>query len=152
MRLVAKSADDMHAIAARLAREWLAALDFREHALVIGLRGELGAGKTTFVQGVAKALGIREIPTSPTFNLMKEYPIGGGRYRLWHLDCYRLSGHRDLAPLGMPALFADPRNLILIEWPERAGKALPADHVEVRFEHVTPEHRSISINTHPART
>jgi tRNA threonylcarbamoyladenosine biosynthesis protein TsaE len=152
MRLVAQSVQDMHAIAARLAAEWLRALPARERALVVGLRGELGAGKTTFVQGVAKALGVRETPASPTFNLMKEYPVGSGPYRLLHLDCYRLDGHRDLAPLDMPARFADRRNLILVEWPERVGDGLPADRIEVRFEHVSPERRSITVDTHPARS
>jgi len=152
MHLVSQSVADTHAIAARLAREWLGAMATRDHALVIGLRGDLGSGKTTFVQGVAKTLGVKAMPTSPTFNLMKEYAVGAGPYRLWHLDCYRLSGHRDLTALDMPAILADPHNLVLMEWPERIGEGLPADHIELRFEHVDPDRRRISIDTHPSRT
>jgi tRNA threonylcarbamoyladenosine biosynthesis protein TsaE len=152
MHVVSQGIEDTYAIAARLAGQWLAAMEGRRSALVIGLSGDLGSGKTTFVQGVAKALGVSAVPTSPTFNLMKEYRIGNGPYRLWHLDCYRLSGHQDLAPLDVPALLGNPRNLVLMEWPERVGGGLPADHVNLRFEHVDPARRRISIDSHPSRT
>jgi tRNA threonylcarbamoyladenosine biosynthesis protein TsaE len=145
MHLASKSPDDTRAIAARFARVLLEQMPGRDRALVVALRGELGAGKTTFTQGVAAALNIPERPRSPTFTLMKEYAIPDTPYRLWHLDCYRLTGHADLVPLDLHAQFANPNNIILIEWPERVGDGLPTDHIDVRFSHEGDDVRSLTI-------
>jgi tRNA threonylcarbamoyladenosine biosynthesis protein TsaE len=145
MHLVAQSTDDMHAIASRLATRLLSVLPGRTTALVVALRGELGSGKTTFTQGLARALGVAEHPKSPTFNLMKEYAIPGTPYHLWHLDCYRLAGRGDLAALDLHARFADPHNIMVIEWPERIGDGLPKDHIEIRFNHGGNDKRFITI-------
>ncbi|MFH1188935.1 MAG: tRNA (adenosine(37)-N6)-threonylcarbamoyltransferase complex ATPase subunit type 1 TsaE, partial [bacterium] len=67
----------------------LLAQEIKKTPLVIALEGDLGAGKTTFIQGIAKGLGIQEQITSPTFVIMKKYPINGGFF--YHLDCYRLN-------------------------------------------------------------
>ncbi|HUO75885.1 MAG TPA: tRNA (adenosine(37)-N6)-threonylcarbamoyltransferase complex ATPase subunit type 1 TsaE [Candidatus Paceibacterota bacterium] len=151
MHLVSQSPDDTRAIASRLASEWKNALAGRAAALVIALEGELGAGKTTLVQGVAGALGVRELPKSPTFNLAKEYAIPDSDIRLWHLDCYRLSGRADLAALDMHHIFTDPHNLVLIEWASNVADALPADHIIIRMEHTGHDKRMISIDTDPKR-
>lgn len=135
MHLVSHSANDTQAIAARLAERVRAALPGRA-ATVIALRGELGAGKTTFVQGFARALGITHHPKSPTFNLAKQYSIPGTPYSLWHLDCYRLAGFQDLQTIDLHRLFTDPANIILIEWPERVGDGLPRDRIEIHFTHL----------------
>ncbi len=123
----------------------------RGSALVIALEGDLGAGKTTLVQGVARALGIREIPKSPTFNLVKEYAVPGSLLRLWHVDCYRLTGRTDLTALDLHRVFADPHNLVLVEWAQRVLGALPIDHIAVRMEHAGDDKRTISVNEHPKR-
>ncbi len=151
MHLVSQNPTDTAAIAARLARDWRSAMNGRDTALVIALEGELGAGKTTLVQGVARALGIRELPKSPTFNLAKEYAVPGSSLRLWHVDCYRLSGHADLAALDLHRVFTDPHNLVLIEWAQRVLSALPIDHITVRMEHAGHDKRTISVNEHPKR-
>ncbi len=101
------------------------------HATLVTLSGELGAGKTSFTQGAARALGITDPITSPTFVLEKVYelPQAAAFARLVHIDAYRLEGEDTLAPLGFEELYADPANLVVLEWPELVSAQLPqADH------------------------
>ncbi len=101
-----------------------------DHALLITLSGELGAGKTSFTQGMADALGIDEPITSPTFVLEKIYELTGQKFStLIHIDAYRLEGDSTLVPLGFDELYADAENLIVLEWPELVQSQLPEpDH------------------------
>lgn len=87
----------------------------------VTLSGELGAGKTAFVQAVAHTLGITDPITSPTFVIEKVYALGEGKRfdRLVHIDAYRLSEDPELAAIGFERLLTEPRNLIMLEWPER---------------------------------
>jgi tRNA threonylcarbamoyladenosine biosynthesis protein TsaE len=149
MHLVSQSAEDTRAIAAKLAAQWLAELPDRTTALVVALEGELGAGKTTFVQGLAVELGIRELPKSPTFTLAKQYAIPSTPFTLWHLDCYRLEDHRGLAALDMTSVWHNPRALVLIEWAQRVREALPRDHLTVQLAHAGGDHRSITVDEQP---
>jgi tRNA threonylcarbamoyladenosine biosynthesis protein TsaE len=89
---------------------------------IIGLRGGLGAGKTTFAKGFARGLGITDEVTSPTYTIISEYE---GRLRLHHIDAYRLSGPEDFDSVGGEDLFADSGGVCLIEWSERIQNALP---------------------------
>lgn len=102
-------------------------------ATLVTLTGELGAGKTTFTQEVARALGVTEHVTSPTFVLEKIYelPSGDSFSKLVHIDAYRLNGGSELRALGFEALTADTKNLIIIEWPERVADALPVADVSL---------------------
>ncbi|MEK7582949.1 MAG: tRNA (adenosine(37)-N6)-threonylcarbamoyltransferase complex ATPase subunit type 1 TsaE [Patescibacteria group bacterium] len=110
------------------------------HAIVIGLEGELGSGKTTFVQKFAKALGITEHITSPTFVILKKYG------NLVHIDAYRLKSSEDLKKLGIQELIEDPRNIIFIEWADLVADILPNDRITIHFEHVSEGKRKISID------
>lgn len=118
-------------------------------ALVIALHGDLGAGKTTFVQGLARGLGVRARVTSPTFVLINEYPAGHG-LRLVHLDTYRLGGpaggtahgaaadettQDEAEALGLLDLLDDPAAVVAIEWAERIAPLLPADHLLLEFHY-----------------
>jgi tRNA threonylcarbamoyladenosine biosynthesis protein TsaE len=145
MRLVSKSPEDTWAIAQKLAERILAKLPGAAAATVIALRGDLGAGKTTFTQGLARAFGIVEQPKSPTFLLAKQYAIPQTPYTLWHLDCYRLSSHADLVPLDLHTVFSDPHAIIVVEWPERIGDGLPRDRIEVHLTHEDAQSRGITI-------
>lgn len=88
------------------------------------LSGELGAGKTTFVQGLGEGLRIRQTLTSPTFTLMNVYPTTHPTiHTLIHVDLYRLTADDRLAELDLPSLQADPHTLLVIEWPERLAPA-----------------------------
>ncbi len=102
---------------------------------VVALQGELGAGKTTFVQGMAQALGLQRPVTSPTFTLCGEYP--GGRQLLVHMDLYRLHTPDDLLAIGFQE-YLDRQALVAIEWPERAGDLLPPETIWVRIT-LTPD-------------
>lgn len=96
-----------------------------ETAYIVGLSGDLGAGKTAFVQAVAAALGVSEKVPSPTFTLMRAYPLSHPVFsRLVHIDAYRLSAEEpDTA--GLSAYLNEPRNLVFIEWPERFPGGMP---------------------------
>jgi len=145
MQYVSQSAQDTQAIAAKLTQRVLAAMPLAT-ATIIALRGDLGAGKTTFTQGFARELGIVQMPKSPTFMLAKQYAIPGTSYSLWHLDCYRLQSHKDLVAIDLHALFTDANNIILVEWPENIGDGLPRDRIEVHFEHMGNDKRSVTIS------
>lgn len=105
-------------------------------ATIVTLSGDLGAGKTTFVKGLAHALGITEHITSPTFVILKIYDLHGQEFdRLIHMDAYRLKGQQHLKVLGWDALVADPKNLIFVEWPEKIGDAIPVDAKRVSLRY-----------------
>ncbi|MBR0056408.1 MAG: tRNA (adenosine(37)-N6)-threonylcarbamoyltransferase complex ATPase subunit type 1 TsaE [Kiritimatiellae bacterium] len=98
---------------------------------VVALEGDLGTGKTTFTQALAFALGVRRPVSSPTFTLVCEYPLPGGR-RLVHMDLYRLAGPSDLDALGFHE-YIEGNDIVCIEWPDRAGDELPPDAVRISF-------------------
>jgi tRNA threonylcarbamoyladenosine biosynthesis protein TsaE len=123
-------------------------------ATVIGLYGDLGSGKTTFTQAVARALGIETTVTSPTFVIEKIYKIDKKdkevRHKqstdfthLIHIDAYRLEKSEELLKLGWNEITSNPANLILIEWPERVSDILPSDHIRLRFTFVDKTSREI---------
>jgi tRNA threonylcarbamoyladenosine biosynthesis protein TsaE len=114
-----------------------------EYPLVIGLSGDLGSGKTVFVQGLAEGL---EVPgqyyiTSPTFTLINEYP---GRFPLFHIDLYRLDGISDLEDIGLDELLYD-QAVIAIEWAKKISHELPAEHLALTFEITGDDYRTISL-------
>lgn len=117
-----KSAVETKSFAASLASDLLNR-PLGKKALVIPLVGDLGAGKTTFVKGFISGFGIRSKVLSPTFVIIKRYPIkkSGSFKNIYHLDCYRIKDYRDLEILGIKEIIADPQNIVLIEWPENAG-------------------------------
>ena len=128
----------------------------KERATILALHGELGSGKTTFVQALAKRLGIKEQVQSPTYVLMKSYPLDGNlttfgsqrRFnRLIHIDAYRLEGPLEFEALKPSEFLTDPKAFIVIEWPERAGSALPKPDITLNFSSEgTSEHeRSIEM-------
>lgn len=102
-------------------------------ATLVTLSGELGAGKTAFTKEVAKALGVDEVVTSPTFVLEKIYALPTEKLfkRLIHIDAYRLESGKDLAPLGFEESMQDTGNLILLEWPEKVADVLPKPTVQI---------------------
>lgn len=120
------------------------------HALVLALNGELGAGKTTFVQGFSRALGIKDRITSPTFVLMKIYKLAQKKFtfkHLVHIDCYRIDRSDELLHLGLDEILGDPDAIILIEWANRIKKILPSDAITLNFGHgKKPTERTIAIN------
>ncbi len=103
---------------------------------VVGLSGDLGTGKTAFTQMVAKLLGIKRKVNSPTFVIIKKYPIEYNKYKfLFHLDAYRLKNEKELLYLGWKEIMADPTHLIFIEWPERVAKIMPKKYHKIIITH-----------------
>lgn len=136
----------------KIAADWLRDISNAQNdpseASVVGLSGHLGAGKTAFVKAIAKALGIAEDVTSPTFVLMKIYPIAADSpwKRLVHIDAYRLEKPEELGALDFERLIADKNDLVMIEWPENVGlDGLMPGHAAIVFAAVG-EDRKISFH------
>lgn len=145
VEIITRSPQEMQKIAAGFAKE--AAQKTANSALVIALEGELGSGKTTFVQGFAKAIGIEEKVLSPTFVLMKIYSLKQRRSKhLVHIDCYRLESAKDLLHLGFRKILKDKDAIILIEWADKIRRILPHDAIWISFCHgKRSQERIISI-------
>lgn len=114
---------------------------------VLSLRGDLGAGKTTFVQAIAKAMGIHETVTSPTFSLVNYYE---GTPPLWHLDLYRLEAPEELEDIGYEDYFYPENAITFIEWAEKADYYLPDDVYEIDIIH-EENTRAMTIDPRLAR-
>ena len=129
------------------AENFLQTLTLGETATVVGLYGELGAGKTTFTKALAQVLGVTQTVTSPTFVLEKIYKLSGQNTgqntgqksnknfrHLIHIDTYRLEGSHELKQLGWDTIVADPQNLIIVEWAEKVEDLLPKDVKKIYFK------------------
>ncbi len=135
MRLRTQSAQETRALAALMVKELRRGAP---HPLVIGLTGELGSGKTTFIQGFAAALGVRRPLPSPTFLIMRSYPLPrpvAGYQKLFHLDAYRLRRHSETKVLGLTDILRDPTNIVLIEWAKNIRSALPKNIITIHCAH-----------------
>jgi len=111
---------------------------------MVALHGNLGCGKTVFARGFARALGIDDYVTSPTFTIVQEYYFGEDS-RFYHLDLYRISNSDDAIAFGIDEFLLDPEAYCLLEWPVRIKDLWTKQTVHVYFEHVDEEHRSIRI-------
>lgn len=155
MKTTTHSLEEMHALAADFVKSIVSKKEM-DCATVVGLSGDLGAGKTSFTQGVAKAFFIDETVVSPTFVIMKKYnltPQGlslGKEFdaftHLIHIDAYRLEKSSELVHLGWQEIISDPKNLVLIEWSERVIDIIPAYYIKINFEHVSQNERTVEIN------
>jgi tRNA threonylcarbamoyladenosine biosynthesis protein TsaE len=116
-------------------------------ALVVGLSGDLGAGKTTFVQSIAKHLNIKNKITSPTFVIIKKYRIKNlkGYEFLFHLDAYRLKNEKELNYLGWEEIVSNKGHIVFIEWPENVPKAIPRHTKHIHISHSENEHRKLKF-------
>ena len=113
-------------------------------ATVIALTGDLGCGKTAFVQGLARGLAVPDeyYITSPSFTLIHSYP---GRLPLYHVDLYRIENPSEALDIGLEEIIGD-KGVVAIEWAERIDALLPAEHVALQFEIRADESRDIRLN------
>lgn len=118
-----------------------------DKAKVLGLYGNLGAGKTTFTQATCRYLEISENITSPTFVIMKIYELTNKKFtHLIHIDAYRLEKSEELLRLGWNEMISDPKNLILIEWPEKVEDIMP-EHTKIKLKTLeNPDSREMEID------
>jgi len=123
--LTSSSVAETEAIAGKLAKAL-------PNGSVLALHGDLGAGKTVFARGFARALGIDEPITSPTFTIVQEYPYRNGR--LYHLDLYRIDNADAALAFGVDEFLYGHRGMTLLEWPERIAPILPEGTVHIRIE------------------
>lgn len=112
---------------------------------VICLQGDLGAGKTTFTQGLAQGWGSLDSVSSPTFILVNQYRRADGS-TLFHLDAYRLESVPEAEELDLDSMLAE--GALVIEWPERLSDLIPNEHLHIRLEHISEEHRQMNFHAH----
>lgn len=144
--LISHGAEQTREIGARLGRR------LRGGDVVL-LHGDLGAGKTTLAQGIARGLGVADPVQSPTFTIVNEHAapaVAGAVDRLYHLDLYRLAGDADLDSVGLDDLLAPRDGVTLVEWPERAVDRLPAAYLLVRLDHAGEGKRRLVVEAVPA--
>lgn len=139
MRIITKSAEETQALASQIAGQ------YKIKGGVIALSGDLGAGKTTFTQGFAKALGIDDKIISPTFVLIRQHQIPHTKRMLYHIDLYRLEGTIDLSITGLKELFEDEENIVLIEWSEKISDQLPKNILRIHLNRINENEREIRI-------
>jgi tRNA threonylcarbamoyladenosine biosynthesis protein TsaE len=149
LEIITESASETQKVGEILAKEIIGQpAKKNKKALAIGLEGELGSGKTTFIQGLAKGLGIKERITSPTFVIFKKFNfrLASHLQYFYHIDCYRLNFAQELLDLGVKEIINQPESLIVIEWAERVKKILPQDTWWIRFEYLDKDKRKIILS------
>jgi len=109
---------------------------------IIALSGDLGAGKTTLIQGICEGLGVKDYVTSPSFTLINEYH---GKYPVFHIDLYRLEMIEQIEELGIEEYF-EKDGIIIIEWAERMKKLLPQNAKRIKIEIIDENTRNIICN------
>ncbi|SRR5258708_5735544 len=114
---------------------------------VLALYGDLGSGKTTFMQGLARGLGITRNIISPTFLIMRSYEITKkGLKHLYHLDLYRVEEASKAMDLGINELMGEPKNIVAIEWPDKIENLLPEKRINIYFAYLGDDKRQIQIS------
>ncbi len=110
---------------------------------ILALSGELGSGKTTFVQGFAEGLGVKARIISPTFILMRKY----GK-NFYHIDLYRLQENieNEVKNLGIEDVWSNPRNIVVIEWAEKIRNLIPKSAIWIKFENLGENERKLTIS------
>ncbi len=118
---------------------------FMNQALVLLLSGDLGTGKTTFVQGFMKGAGIKKKITSPTFTLVKSYKVKSYKdyKKIYHIDCYRIFKPKDILSTGIKEILNNPQNIVLIEWPKRIKWILPKNVIIIKLKYGQKENERI---------
>lgn len=148
MEFISKNTKETQKIAADLACKIIKS----KKRAIIALEGELGAGKTVFVKGFAKEFGVKTKVKSPTFVLMKKYPVPLKNNKtiiknIYHLDCYRINGIKELKIPEIKGIFFETDSVVLVEWPERIKKIIPSNIIKVHIDHVSENTREISVTS-----
>ncbi len=119
-----------------IAKEFLISVEKEGGSKVVAFYGDLGAGKTTFIQALAKEMGINEPTTSPTFVIQKSYTAKKYFDKLIHIDAYRLESGEELSKIRFEETLSTPNSLVCIEWPSNVESVLPKDAIKVECKFV----------------
>ncbi len=121
---------------------------------VIALYGELGSGKTTFAQGLARGLGIKQRIISPTFVIVREYKLKTQKSKVkttiknsklfYHVDLYRIESSKEIEGLGLQEIISGRQNIVAIEWAEKIKELLPKERIDIYFEYIDEQKRRIT--------
>lgn len=147
MKIKTKNLKEFNAVAEEFTKKYFFQVSNTGRAFIVGLYGDLGAGKTHFVKAVASELGVKTKVNSPTFVLMKRYSLGKTTRvfkNFIHIDAYRLKNEKEILNLGFKDLINNPENIIFIEWAENIKKALPKKYLKIKIKHLEGEEREIS--------
>ena len=155
---ISKSTSQTRAIGAVLAKKIFKINGKNKKAFVLALEGDLGGGKTTFLQGFARGLKVKEKILSPTFVIFKRFQIPQGKTGknpkkqpkqgfkfLCHLDCYRIKNAKEILDVGFKRTITDPNNIVAIEWADRISKFVPPDSSTLRFYFIDNHTRRIKL-------
>lgn len=141
-----KNSQETKKVGRILAQEILKKRRSQDQAIVLGLIGDLGGGKTTFLQGFAKGLGIQNRITSPTFVIMKRFRISRFIFHnFYHFDCYRVKEPKELLDLDFEKIISIPQNIVAVEWADRVRDILPRDALILEFEFIDEKTRKIVL-------
>jgi len=145
LEIISKNANQTKKLGNFLAGELLKDILKAKSSLIFACKGDLGSGKTTFIQGLAGGLGIKEKITSPTFVLLKKFSffLKQKQYFFYHIDCYRLSSKQLSSALDLKELFKSRKTIIIIEWAEKLKKILPQDAIWINFKYLDKDERKI---------
>ena len=138
MEVITKSAQETEKLGQKLAGSL-------KEDRVVALYGELGSGKTTFVKGLAKGLGIKDRIISPTFVFIRPYTLIATLSTLYHVDLYRIEKADEVKGLGLEEIFADKKAIVVIEWAEKIKKILPKRRIDIYFDYLAENERKIII-------
>jgi tRNA threonylcarbamoyladenosine biosynthesis protein TsaE len=144
MEIITKNSYQTKKLGEILAREILKS-NFKKSA-ILALEGDLGGGKTTFLQGFAKGLGIKEKILSPTFVILKKFQIPNSKFQyFYHFDCYRIKESKEVLKLGFKKLISSPKNIVSIEWADKIRKILPRKLIKIKFKFLDKNTRKIKV-------
>lgn len=144
--LTASSPEETQKFGEKFARELFCFKTRR--AIVLSLEGELGGGKTTFLKGLAKGMGISEVVKSPSFVIMKKYRIEKKKFKksfFYHLDCYRIQKANEILDIGWEKIIRNSLNIVAVEWGDQIKKIMPKDYIKMKFEFTGKSKRKIQL-------
>lgn len=118
-------------------------LDFAGTEKIFVFEGDMGAGKTTFIKALTKALGVKELVSSPTFSIVNEYEGKGKTF--YHFDFYRIKNLQEAYDIGYEEYFFSG-NTCFIEWPEKVEELLPENYIKVEIKMINENERLLSVN------
>lgn len=144
MELITKTPRQTYAFGQKIGNDLINYPPGTREAVCICLYGDLGSGKTTLVKGIANSLDITSLVASPTFIIVRHYPIKQKFYsNFYHIDLYRIENSEDIKSLGLFDFFSDSSNIIAIEWAEKLGSNIPRKRLDIKMSLLNDNTRKV---------